>query len=417
MKKKIRGVKRYFILASALMMCVVNTGCGLQDGEKQTESGNNSVEISEDNTAKSDADSIDRSEDSTAKSDATEEPVRIKVKDSANKISVSETELSEIAAAEEDEYVRINNVVMNYSFVHPYKDGYFYPVQKSGTDGSDEVYFYKDRQGQLSECIDFPRMPYIVHSFDDSIYYCYYDYDDEEAGVKRWKSGEITNIIDTGYSYERDLTFSENYIYYTDTDLDEGLTYICRTDYEGKEKQQLFALDVYITQIHLYQDAIWFQYIGFGADSDTINIGRLELSSHEIDIYENLEITAQGFYCDNGFVYFSSQDFKRLNIKDNSVETVYKGEVEGVNFVDDSILFFKGKKIYRVNNDGIKNIMTMKNCDGINGINVLDGKIYIETYAGSMHDEICQIDLEGNIATKIYEGETSDELKKKIKNG
>ena len=61
----------------------------------------------------------------------------------------------------------------------------------------------------------------------------------------------------------------------------------------------------------------------------------------------------------------------------------------GLNFVDDSILFFKGKKIYRANNDGIKNIMTVKNCDGIGGLNVLDGKIYIKIYAGSMHTIIC----------------------------
>ena len=394
--------KGYLILAFALMMCVGSTGCGMQDGEKQTESKVNSVEISD---------------DSTVKSDATEEPILINVKDSANKISVTETELSEIAASEEDEYVRINNNLEEHYFLHPYKDGYFYAVQKSGTDGPDEVLFYRDSQGQLSECDDFPdRMYYIVHSFDDSIYY--YD----ELYVKRWQNGKETDIIKCNVGFTRDFALTEDYIYYSDVDEDEDTTYIGRADYEGKERQQLYALDVWVEDICFYQDAVWFIYRDFGNDDDIWKLGKLDLSSREVDVYDNLQVAgvdglSSWISINNGFVYFTSPDFKRLNIKDNTVETIFEDAVDGLNFVDDSILFYKGKKIYRANNDEIKNIMTVKNCDGIGGINVLDGKIYIKIYAGSMHDEIYQIDLKGNIVEKVYEGEWSDELKEKIKKG
>ncbi|MCH5267414.1 MAG: hypothetical protein J1E62_03630 [Lachnospiraceae bacterium] len=396
-------MKRYLILAFAFMMCVGSTGCGVQSGEKQTESK---------------ADSVMISEDSTVKSNASKEPLSINVKDSANKISVTETELSEIAASEEDDYVRINNNLAEYFFLHSYKDGYFYAVQKPEIDGPDEVFFYRDSQGQLSECEDFPDGMdyYILYSFDDSIYY--YD----ESYVKRWQNGKETDIIECNVGFTRDVTLTEDYIYYLDVDEDEDASYIGRADYEGEESRQLYALDVCVEDICFYQDAIWFTYSDFGNDDDIWKLGKLDLSSHAVDVYDNLQLADSGglygrISINNGFVYFNSPDFQRLNIKDNTVETISKDEVDGLNFVDDSILFFKGKKIYRANNDEIKKIMTVKHCDGIGGINVLDGKIYIKTYAGSMHDEIYQIDLEGNTVDKVYEGEWADELKKKIKKG
>ncbi|MCH5266828.1 MAG: hypothetical protein J1E62_00680 [Lachnospiraceae bacterium] len=45
-----------------------------------------------------------------------------------------------------------------------------------------------------------------------------------------------------------------------------------------------------------------------------------------------------------GFVYFNSSGFKRLNIQNDFVETVYPHDMDYVNFAGDSILFARGKK-------------------------------------------------------------------------
>ncbi|MDE6566431.1 MAG: hypothetical protein K2K70_01715, partial [Lachnospiraceae bacterium] len=69
---------------------------------------------------------------------------------------------------------------------------------------------------------------------------------------------------------------------------------------------------------------------------------------------------------------------------------------------------------YRVNQDGTTKILELgKNYGetaGIGGIRVEDQKVYLKFYEGAFYDCIDQIDLNGKIKKKIYNGQRYDEL-------
>ncbi len=104
-----------------------------------------------------------------------------------------------------------------------------------------------------------------------------------------------------------------------------------------------------------------------------------------------------------GYLYFNHSGLKRLHMEKGSIESMYKDDVEGVNFIKENILFYKDKVLFLWNSGAIKKVKTLsKKEDGFSGIRVEENKIYVETYKGAFSKTISQIDIEGTVVKRIY---------------
>lgn len=318
------------------------------------------------------------------------------VQDSGNIVSATKKKRKEIHGEEDDEFVRINNNIINGNFIVPYQEGYLYGIETGG-DGSVTTFFYDDGQGNLSRQQGLPDVLYVL---GDSIYYR------EEGGLKRKTGGTIENIITYEYSDWNSLFLAENGIYYTEVNEEQNKTYVYRVDYAGDQKELLYELDVYAEQIYFYRNELWFIFHDFD-DTDTSFLGRLNVEDHSVTIYKNIHPKGTSdagnqISLNNGYVYFNSSGFKRLNIQDNSVEQIFHDDVEGVNFIDNYILFYKDNSLYKMNSEGRERIKKLKGkTAGFNGIRVEDNKMYMESYAGAFYCKISQIDLKGKVVKNI----------------
>lgn len=390
-------MKRYLVLLLALL-CVGSTGCSIQ----QTDQSKNKASLSD--SSKKDVDSS-QSDDNGQNNEPNATPLAIRVFDSGKTIAVTEQKLTDITLSEEEGFVQANNNIINGNFIHPYQGGYFYGAQKGG-DGPNDALVYDNGQGQITGRSDLPD--YLLHISKDSFYYW------DGNSVKCQTGGETQNIITSRYSYTM-VCLAEDGIYYAQVDDEKKTTYLGLVDYEGKMDQQLYALDMEVSQIYFYQDELWFVFQEFEDENDVVRLGKINLADQDISIYHlngnlngnsSAEISIQ-----NGYVYFNASGLKRLNIQDNTVEQVYSKNVDCINFAEDSILFARGRTLYRMNQDGTTKIQELrKDYDGIAGIHVEDQKVYLMSYAGALYDCINQIDLSGKILQKIYQGQQYDEL-------
>lgn len=338
-----------------------------------------------------------------AKHNAT--PVPIHVLDSATVVSVTERDLTDITLSEEEEFVQINNNIVNGNFIHPYQGGYFYYVEKGG-DGPNSALVYKDGQGKILEQSDLPSILY--HS-GDTFYY----HDLERHELKRWGDGKAQTIVkgkNDSYLY---VSLAKEGIYYAEVDQENKITNLSLVDDEGKTIQQLYTLDVDIMQLFFYEDELWFTFQEFDDENYIERLGKLNLNNRQVSIYHLKGIADGKVYLSfqNGYLYIQSSDLKRLHIQNNTIERVYPKRVDCLNFTEDGILFARNKKLYRLNQDGIKKILELdSDFDGIGGIHVEDKKIYLSTYAGAFFENVVQIDIDGTIKQKIYNGEWYDDL-------
>lgn len=405
-------MKRYLIVLLALLCVGGITSCST----KQPDQAKQGAAVSQSDSGGENDDSR-ANDDSGKNGEAKTTPIPIHVMDSAKEISVTKTDLTDIVLSGEEEYVQVNNNIINGNFIHPYQGGYFYAVEKGDKDGPNDVMVYDDGQGQISDRSDLPG---ILHISGDTFYLW------SEDGLKRQTGDESKTIIPEKDWFLETVCLAEDGIYYAENDEENRLTYLGTVDYEGKTDQQLYALDVKVSQIYYYQDALWFVFQEFDDEDDENLLGKLNLADQEISIYHLNGKRIGNFEGDiiaiqNGYVYFNASGLKRLNIQDNTVEQVYPKNMECINFAEDSILFSRSARnarnnseLYRMNQDGVTKILELgkdyTETGGIGGIRVEDQKVYLMSYEGAFYSYIDQIDLSGKIKKKIYKGQRYDEL-------
>ncbi len=241
-----------------------------------------------------------------------------------------------------------------------------------------------------------------------------YFYDDRENELKRTGGNGTETIINFHYSQWNPVFFAEDAIYYTDI-AQSNKTFLCRIDYSGRKRQELYKIDTEIEQIYKYREDLWFIYCDLSEDMIT-GLGRIRLSDGSVAIYK--DICQEGdsdagsqlsFY--NGFVYYNSEDgLSRLNIQEDCVEQLFHAKADAVNFFDDSLLFCRRRNLYRMGPEGVKRIKTLKRAvDGFDGIRVEEDRIYVRSYSGGQYMKINQIDIDGRIVKMIYEGPNKSE--------
>lgn len=317
-------------------------------------------------------------------------------------ISVSEEVASEINLEESDEYVQINNNMINGNFIFSYKKGYLYGCEKEGKEGAEMAIFYNDGKGKIVEQKSMPEQLIYVH--DNAIYY------HETGSLKCNMNGRIKTIIKSRYSDGNSLFFADKYIYYTDINEEDNKTYIYRVDYEGSHKEKLYIFDTSIDQIYLYENELWFVFYEF-QDTEKSGLGKVNCSNNDIAVYKDIapEGTSEAgnkISIMNGYVYFNSSRFKRLNIQNDTVEELFHANVEGVNFVKDGILFYKDKSLYKRDSDGVKKIRKLKGkTAGFEGIRVENDRIYIQSYEGAYYTNIIEINKQGDVIGTISNNE------------
>lgn len=322
----------------------------------------------------------------------------ISLKERKNYITPISKKTSKIDLNESDEYVQINNNIINGNFIFPYNNGYLYSCEKGGGDGPDMIFVYDNGQGKIVEQENIPEQ--ILYVCDNAIYY------NEDACIKRDVNGKIEAIVKFQFPEENCLYWAKNYIYYTDTNEDVGKTYVYRVDYYGKQKKKLYEFDTGIDQIYLYKNELWFIFHEFN-DIEKSGLGKVNCSSNDVVIYK--DIVPEGssnagnkISIKNDYVYFNSSGFKRLNIQNNSVEELFHDSVEGMNFVDNCILFYKDNILYGKDSNGVKKLKKLKGkTDGFGGIRVDDNKIFIQSFGGAFYQKICQINNQGKVIKNI----------------
>lgn len=356
---------------------ILNTGCGTQSeiGDKTVEN----VEI-----------------DDTHNSSLSWKDISLKEM-MRHTVSVSSEKISEINLDESDEYVQINNNIINGNFIFPYKKGYLYGCEKVGKNKTNMVFFYDNGKGKITE----QRMPeQLFYICDNAIYYY------ESGSLKRNTNGKIETIIKFQYSEWNCLFLANHYIYYTDINEENAKTYIYRVDYQGNQKKKLYEFDTNIDQIYLYKNELWFVFHEFN-NIEKSGLGRLNCSSNNVVIYEGIvpegtSEAANKISIVNGYVYFNSSGFKRLNIQNNSVEELFHDNVEGVNFLENCILFYKDKTLYRRDSKGVKKIRKLKGkTEGFEGIRVENNKIFLQSYEGAFYKKISEINKQGEVIRNI----------------
>lgn len=310
-------------------------------------------------------------------------------------VSVSSEKISEINLDESDKYVQINNNIINGNFIFPYKKGYLYGYEK---DGTNIAIFYDNGEGEISEQKRMPEQ--LLYVCDNVIYY------NEAGSLKRNINGKVQTIINFQYSEWNCLFLSKNYIYYTDINEEDAKSYIYRIDYQGNQKKKLYEFDINIDQIYLYKNELWFVFHEF-ENIEKSGLGRLNCLSNAVVIYKDIapegtSEAANKISIMNGYVYFNSLGFKRLNIQKNSVEEIFHDNMEGVNFTDNCILFYKDKILYRRDSKGVKKIMKLKGkTKGFEGIRVENDRIYIQLYEGAFYKKIIQINKQGEVIRNV----------------
>lgn len=326
----------------------------------------------------------------------------VNLKEAVKKTAIINTGTMKSVLIKEDSAVtQMNNNMIYGNFIIPYQNGYFYGVDSGQEDGPDDILVYEDAKGNVFRQKEWQNILFVR---DDDIYY----YTPE--GLKRKRNGDVENIITFQSSAGRESYYvSEDYIYYSVVDEEQGKTYIGKVDYDGKQKQILCELDIWVEQIYLYEDKIWFQYCEF-SDTDKEGLGQLDINDFAMEIYENIQ-TDSKFTVNDGYIYFNSSGLKRLNVNDNLVETLFEKNVDGVNFIGDSILFYKDKYLYKINSKGLKRLKKLKGkTAGYGGIRVDHKKVYIQTYAGSFYTGFYEMDQTG----KTIKHWDSEETTKKI---
>ncbi len=236
-----------------------------------------------------------------------------------------------------------------------------------------------------------------------------YYYDDKENKLKRTDGNETETIIHFHYSQWNPVFFAEDAIYYTDI-AQSNKSFICRIDYSGRQKQELYQIDTEIEQIYKYKEDLWFVYCDLSEDMMT-GLGRIHLSDGSVALYKDvcLEGDQLSFY--NGYAYYNSEDgLSRLNIQKDCVEQLFYKRADAINFIRDSILFCFNKNLYRMGPDGVNRIKTLKRAvDGFDGIRVEEDRIYVRTYSGGQYMKIIEIDIDGRTVKTIYEGPNESE--------
>ncbi|MCH5266827.1 MAG: hypothetical protein J1E62_00675 [Lachnospiraceae bacterium] len=331
----------------------------------------------------------------------------VNLKNAVKKTAMINKNTTKSVLIKEDSTVtQMNNNLLNGNFIIPYQNGYFYSVDSGQKDGPDDILVYEDAKGNVTQPKELSGILFVR---DDDIYYCTLD------GLKRQRNGDVENIItfQDSVSWES-YSVSEDYIYYSVVDEEQEKTYIGRVDYDGKHKQILCELDIWVEQIYLYRDKVWFQYCKF-SDIDKRGLGQLDTDDFVLEIYDNIRLgSTSTFAANDGYIYFISSGLKRLNVNDNLVETIYEKNVEGVNFFEDSILFYSDKNLYKINSKGLKKLKKLRGkTAGYSGILVDNKKVYIGTYAGSFYTGFYEMDETGK-TVKYWD---SEETNKKLEKG
>ncbi len=318
-----------------------------------------------------------------------------------NVIPTTEKELAAIDTGEEEEVVQTNNNRINGSFLYPYQKGYLLNVRRGKAGEQEDTVVFCDGEGQSEEQSEWTN---IVDIQDNIIYYY-----SPEGRLTRAIGGKTTVFEEM--EDPEDVFFARDSIYYTLADEDKEQSYIYKVDYEGKNTERLYQLDVLADQIYLYQDRLWLAYEKFYEPDSKPGLAVIDMEESEINVYQGIhpeEFGGGRFSVNNGYLYFNSSGLRRLCIQDNSVESIFAENGEKINFTDNGILFASGNKLYFADSSGIKEIKDLGNeGDGFGGIRVEDGNIYIQSYKGtafqSFFRKVSQIDEEGKAVGELYE--------------
>ncbi len=316
---------------------------------------------------------------------------------------INKDTMKSVLIKEDSAVTQMNNNIIYGNFIIPYQNGYFYSIDSGQRDGPDDILVYEDAKGNVSQQKEWLNILFVC---DDDIYYR------TMGGLKRQRNEDVENIITFQSSTCWESYYvSENYIYYSVVDEEQEKTYIGKVDYDGKQKQILCELNIWIEQIYLYKGKVWFQYCEF-SDTDKTGLGQLNLDNFVIEIYDNIQ-TDSKFTVNDGYIYFNSSGLKRLNVNDNIVETIFDKNVDGFNFIGDSILFYSDKNLYKINSKGLKKLKKLRGkTAGYSGIRVDNKKVYIGTYAGSFYIGFYEMDETGETVRYWNSEETNKKLEK-----
>lgn len=335
--------------------------------------------------------------------------VNVDVLHAENK-SVAKKQRKDLDIIQEQEYVQQkNNRMLHGGDIFPYQGGCFFCVDKEFSEGGNSMYVYDDGQGTVTEFSELSRSGVALeYASDDSIYY----YDSEENSLIRESKGQSERVID--FECEKiDDCYTEEGIYYAEMDEEKEKTYIGRVDYDGTDGHKIYELNVAVSQIYKYQDDLWFVYYKF--DGTKNRLGRIHLPDHKVYVYKeiNPDDSTPFISFNNGYLYYNSSGLCRLNIQEDTVEQVYKDNAEFINFTKDSLWFSAGKKLYKMDKDGVKEIMKLKgDTDGFCNILADKDKIYIETYSGGLYNDFYLMDETGKVLKHWDTAEINREVKK-----
>ncbi len=84
------------------------------------------------------------------------------------------------------------------------------------------------------------------------------------------------------------------------------------------------------------------------------------------------------------------------------MEELFPSDVEGVNFAEDCIIFYKNKTLYKRDSEGVKKLWRLKGkTAGFEGVRVEKNKIYVQSYEGAFYKKISEINKKGKIIRTV----------------
>lgn len=369
-----------------------------------------------------DAEEVAALSQTSAMSETTWQPAVLSIKDAVHeRVSVKRREISEIHTGDTDPSVAINNNRIQGNFIFPNQDGFLYACTNKEGDGPSAAFVYDDGKGKRTVQPDLPE--FLLYVGEDAVYY------PEEDGLKRrtgkprtdrnLEKTDVSNADDEIGSVQEIIPFTEDrfysfyfagdYIYYSEADEAQKKTYLSKVGYDGKQNTLLYECDVEITQIYFYGTELWFLFSEFQEDAP-VTLAKLRIPENELVVYPEIEISGVGstgssqIVVNHGWVYYNSNGFWRLRISDQATEKIYPKDVDGVNFIQEGILFFRKNRLYRMDAEGIHLILKCKGSTaGFDGIRVEGDQIYVSSYAGAFYNRIWQIDRAGKAIRMIWD--------------
>ncbi|MDR1564205.1 MAG: hypothetical protein LBS74_04520 [Oscillospiraceae bacterium] len=345
-------------------------------------------------------------------------------------LTLEEQPLNFTSLKETDEWV-LNN---RHQILMPYDKGYCFNFAGNNGDGPAAWFCYSTGDGKYEKLLK-PDEFYGKISINGAIYGAYTEQIeqenpfalDAEAGKQYWGKYENGKLTELKKVVLYDICYyTEEYIHFAEANT------IYQRDYSGGMPSSVVNLGTAsIINIAVYQGKLWCEYYDKN-DED-------RLMAYDLETEEIIEFEGLGLICiNNGYVYVTKLldlgadedafrlDLYRLNCETYKLEKVFEDcdyyDAQSIAFTDDLILYIQNEDIQRelvpnLNRDDT--VPTLYSFDGkekktvfsggnledgvyLNAVQVIDGKIFIESSGGAAYDCCDQIDVNGKILQNIY---------------